>query len=261
MDSEQNKKILLQASNIHKAYHHPRSVDILKGIELTIQAGDSIAIMGRSGEGKSTLLQILGTLEQPCKGSLTISDQAVSVSNRTMIRNQSVGFVFQSFHLLEDYTALENVLMPARIARKNLRKGSEAMQRGLYLLEKVGLSERAHFHTKLLSGGEKQRVALARAMCNDPDIIFADEPSGNLDRQTAQVIHELLLSFVKEQQKALVVVTHDQELASLCAKQYELKNGQLFKVERPAKQEIKSIETITTQTQFDDKFICGSILF
>jgi lipoprotein-releasing system ATP-binding protein len=222
------KKTLLEAINIHKAYHQPRPVQLLNGIHLMAQEGDSIAIMGRSGEGKSTLLQILGTLEQPCQGSLHISGQEVNSSNRSLIRNQRIGFVFQSFHLLEDYTALDNVLMPARIARKSISKGSEAAERAFYLLEKVGLADRAHFYTKLLSGGEKQRVALARAMCNNPDIIFADEPSGNLDRQTAELIHRLLLNFTHEQQKALVVVTHDPELASLCAMRYELKNGTLY---------------------------------
>ncbi len=225
MQLEQGGKKLLEAIDIHKAFYHPHPIQILKGIHLTAYEGDSIAIMGRSGEGKSTLLQILGTLEQPCRGKLKISNQEVVSSNKTSIRNQSIGFIFQSFYLLEDYTALENVLMPARIARQSMGKGSEAEQRGLYLLEKVKLIDRAHFPTKLLSGGEKQRVALARAMCNDPDLIFADEPSGNLDRQTSQLIHELLLSCVQDQRKALIVVTHDQELARLCARQYELKNG------------------------------------
>ena len=148
-------------------------------------------------------------------------------SNTTLIRNQSIGFVFQSFHLLEDYTALENILMPARIGRKNTHYGSQAQDRAWSLLEKVGLTDKAHCHTKLLSGGEKQRIALARAMCNDPALIFADEPSGNLDRVTSNLIHEILLGFSREKGKALILVTHDRELAGMCAKQYELKNGDL----------------------------------
>ncbi|WP_068469209.1 ABC transporter ATP-binding protein [Candidatus Protochlamydia phocaeensis] len=227
MNASDEQKILLEACNIHKAFYHPLPVNILQGIYLRVRAGESVAIVGRSGEGKSTLLQILGTLELPCQGSLSINNRQVSSSNRAFIRNAWIGFVFQSFHLLEDYTALENVLMPARIARKSVAKGSLAEQRGLELLAKVGLAERAHFHTKLLSGGEKQRVALARALCNDPQIIFADEPSGNLDRQTANLIHEMLLGFV-EDKKALVLVTHDKELARLCSTQYELINGQLL---------------------------------
>lgn len=218
---------LLEAKNISKAFYHPQKVSVLKEISLQIQAGESVAIVGRSGEGKSTLLQILGTLEEPCQGSLHIEGQKVNGSNRTYIRNQKMGFVFQSFHLLEDYTALENVLMPARIAKQSIGRGSEAEQRAFALLEKVGLADRAHFHTKLLSGGEKQRVALARAMCNDPRLILADEPSGNLDRQTAQLIHGILLLFAQDPRNALLLVTHDRELARLCTRQYELCNGLL----------------------------------
>lgn len=224
------KKALLEATHIYKSYYQPRHVQLLNGIHLTAYEGDSIAIMGRSGEGKSTLLQILGTLEQPCQGMIKISGQQISAANRSTIRNQNIGFVFQSFHLLEDYTALDNILMPARIARKSIKQGSEMAERAFSLLEKVGLADRAHFNTKLLSGGEKQRVALARAMCNNPDVIFADEPSGNLDRQTASLIHELLLSFAHEHQKTLIVVTHDPELAALCAKRYELRNGLLQEI-------------------------------
>jgi lipoprotein-releasing system ATP-binding protein len=226
-----SSSFLLEAKNISKAFYHPKIVPILKEISLKVKAGESVAIVGRSGEGKSTLLQILGTLEDPCQGSLYIEGQKVSASNRTHLRNEKIGFVFQSFHLLEDYTALENVLMPARIARKPIGRGSKAEERALVLLEKVGLADRVHFHTKFLSGGEKQRVALARAMCNDPSLILADEPSGNLDRQTAQMIHEILLLFSQDQQKALLLVTHDRELARLCSRQYELRNGLLFNLD------------------------------
>lgn len=222
------RPLLLEAKNISKAFYHPKIVHILKGISLKVYAGESVAIVGRSGEGKSTLLQILGTLEDPCNGSLHIEGQKVIHSNRAHLRNEKIGFVFQFFHLLEDYTALENVLMPARIARKPIGRGGKAEQRALSLLEKVGLADRAHFHTKLLSGGEKQRVALARAMCNDPRLILADEPSGNLDSQTAQLIHEILLNFAQDQQKALILVTHDRELARLCTRQYELRDGLLL---------------------------------
>jgi len=222
---EKNHKPLLEATEIHKSFFYPSKISILKGINLKVHVGESVAIIGRSGEGKSTLLQIIGTLEQPCQGTLEICGQLVTSHNQTTIRNQSIGFVFQSFHLLEDFTALENVLMPARIARKATGSGCEATERGLFLLEKVGLADRAHFHTKLLSGGEKQRVAIARALCNDPSILFADEPSGNLDSTTSASIHELLFKFVQEEGKALVLVTHDRELARLCSTQYELKNG------------------------------------
>lgn len=220
---------ILIARDIHKAFYYPKKVSLLKGVDLTVCQGETVAIMGRSGEGKSTLLQILGTLEPVCKGKLEIVNRDVSQFNKSQIRNRHLAFVFQSFHLLEDYTALENVLMPARIARKNTSKGSAAYNRGLELLEHVGLSQRAHFNTKLLSGGEKQRVAIARAMSNDPDIILADEPSGNLDRQTAQHIHQLLLDFSKKSDKTLILVTHDRELADLCDQIYTLREGILIK--------------------------------
>lgn len=222
-------KLLLEAKGIRKSFYHPTLVNILKGIHLKVGVGESVAIIGRSGEGKSTLLQILGTLDDACEGTLKINDQLVTGSSKNFIRNALIGFVFQSFHLLEDYTALENVLMPARIARRGLGKNSEAFERGMELLDKVGLGDRAHFNTKLLSGGEKQRVALARAMCNDPRVIFADEPSGNLDRQTAEMIHEILLGLVNEQ-KAVVIVTHDRDLAKLCTTQYELSDGVLHRL-------------------------------
>jgi lipoprotein-releasing system ATP-binding protein len=224
----EDKRPLLQANELYKAFYHPNIVQILKGISLQVHAGESVAIVGRSGEGKSTLLQILGTLEDICQGSLVIDGETVSPSNRAGIRNQKIGFVFQSFHLLEDYTAFENVILPARIARKPIHKRSAAYQRALHLLEEVGLADRAHFHTKLLSGGEKQRVALARAMCNDPCLILADEPSGNLDHQTAGIIHDILLKFGNNPEKALVLVTHDDELASLCSHRYELRDGTLM---------------------------------
>ena len=230
MDREQ-APILLEAKSLSKAFFYPHALSILKDISLQVKAGESVAIVGRSGEGKSTLLQILGTLEEPCGGALFIEGCKVSPSNRTRLRNEKIGFVFQSFHLLEDYTAMENVLMPARIARKPHHRGSEAERRAWQLLEQVGLADRAHFHTKFLSGGEKQRVALARAMCNDPSLILADEPSGNLDSQTAQLIHEILISFARSPTKALLLVTHDRELAKICSKRYELRSGCLYEVE------------------------------
>jgi len=220
-----SQKPVLKAKAIHKAFYNPALVQILKGVDLTIMCGDTVAIMGRSGEGKSTLLQILGTLETACSGYLEIASQTVNNFNKSKIRNKNLAFIFQSFHLLEDYTALENVLMPASIARSNISPGSPAYNRACQLLEKVGLDSRKHFNTKLLSGGEKQRVAIARALCNDPDILFADEPSGNLDKQTSQYIHELLLDFAHNQGKALILVTHDADLAAMCSRRFRLCEG------------------------------------
>jgi len=221
-------KFVLQAKNLHKSFYNPTRIDILRGVSFELCRGEAVAIMGRSGEGKSTLLQILGALDSPCQGELSIGGKTVNRSNTSEIRNRHLGFIFQSFHLLEDYTALENVLMPARIARKSIRGGSQAYVHAVSLLELVGLGPRQHHFGKQLSGGEKQRVAIARAFCNDPDLILADEPSGNLDRKTAGGIHDLLIQSVKERKKSLIVVTHDSELAALCDRTYYLKDGALI---------------------------------
>lgn len=220
-------QVVLKANKIHKTYYRPLAVSVLKGVDLTVSRGEVIAITGRSGEGKTTLLQLLGTLEDPCSGSLEIVGQPVRRTNKSTIRNRHIAFIFQSFHLLEDYTAIENILMPAKIGRQDTGKGSRAYTHCHELLEHVGLSDRAHFHTKLLSGGEKQRVAIARALCNDPDLILADEPSGNLDKLTAATIHTLLLDTARVKQKSVIIVTHDQELAALCDKHYVLQDGVL----------------------------------
>lgn len=222
------EKIILKASNLRKSFYNPVKVNILDGVDLEVYRGETVAIMGRSGEGKSTLLQILGTLENACSGDLEIDGLPVTVFNKSKIRNQKLAFIFQSFHLLEDFSALENILMPARIARANTAKGSTHYERACHLLEQMGLADRKGFNTKLLSGGEKQRVAIARALCNNPDIIFADEPSGNLDKQTAAMIHDLLISLAKKENKTLIIVTHDKDLAGLCDKNYTLSAGKLF---------------------------------
>lgn len=219
---------LLEAEKISKTFFKPSKTTLLKGIDLRLMPGESIAIVGRSGEGKSTLLQILGTLENFCEGSLYLCGEKVGSHNKVRLRNKEIGFVFQSFHLMEDYTVLENVLMPARIAREPIHKGSASFERAQELLKKVGLSQRADYATNLLSGGEKQRVALARAMCNDPSLLLADEPSGNLDKETASLIHEILLNFGSQKGKGVLLVTHHLELASMCSHRYDLREGLLF---------------------------------
>lgn len=218
---------LLKARQIKKSFYTPAEVPVLRGISLEIFPGDTVAIMGKSGEGKSTLLQTLGTLETPCSGSLEIAAQPVSYFTRNRLRNRHMAFIFQSFHLLEDYTAMENIIMPARIGRKAVGKGSPSHTRALELLEHMQLSHRAHFQVKFLSGGEKQRVAIARAFCNDPDIIFADEPSGNLDKENSDLIHSLLIDFTAKKNKALLVVTHNPDLAAMCQTEYEIAGGYL----------------------------------
>lgn len=219
--------VILRASHIKKHFSSPVPVQLLHDVSLEIERGSAVAIMGKSGEGKSTLLHILGTLEKPTAGELEICGKNALPSCSNFIRNTHIGFVFQSYNLLEEYTVLDNVLMPGRIARKNVNQGSPLYNHALELLDSVGLSARAHFLAKLLSGGEKQRTAIARALCNDPELILADEPSGNLDHHHSQAIHQLLIALTKKHQKTLIVVTHDTELASLCDHVFVLKSGEL----------------------------------
>ncbi len=202
-------------------------MQVLSDISLDVHQGETVAITGKSGEGKSTLLHILGTLEKATAGTLEICEKEPTSKNVSYLRNSSIGFIFQSFNLLENYTVLENVLMPAKIGRLDTSPKSPAYLRAYELIEEVGLSERANFPAKLLSGGEKQRAAIARAFCNDPEIIFADEPSGNLDHAHSCIIHALLLGSAKKRNKALIIVTHDKELATLCDTTYHLMDGKL----------------------------------
>ena len=208
--------MILQAKNITKSYS---KLKVLAGINLQVQEGESIAICGRSGEGKTTLLHILGTLEESDEGSVEIASEKITRSNACKIRNEKIGFIFQSYNLLEDFTVLENVLMPARIARFPIDKNW-----GLHLLSQVDLLEKADVLAKHLSGGERQRVAIARALCNQPSVVFADEPSGNLDRDNAQKIGQVLFSL----KKTLILVTHDPALAALCDRTYTLQDGSLL---------------------------------
>ncbi|MES2272727.1 MAG: ABC transporter ATP-binding protein [Chlamydiota bacterium] len=214
--------MILLAKDLYKSYKSPQKVTVLKGISLSLERGESVAICGRSGEGKTTLLHILGTLEAPDSGSIEIGGESSFALSSARLRNRHIGFVFQAYNLLEDFTTLQNVLMPALIARQRVDR-----EKGLSLLRKVGLEDRADFPVKFLSGGERQRAAIARCLCNDPDLILADEPSGNLDRGNSLKIGELLFSLVKEEKKSLVLVTHDFELAALCDRRYLLLEGRL----------------------------------
>lgn len=225
-----DEKPILEAIQITKNFYDPVELDILKGINLKIMPGKSLSIVGKSGEGKTTLLHILGSLDKPTDGELFLMGEKVQSKSADRLRNRFIGFIFQSFYLLSDSTALENVLMPLKILRKDTQKSSPAYKRACELLEMVGLGKRLHFHTSKLSGGEKQRVAIARALACKPAIIFADEPTGNLDHETAQEIQNLLLSLTKEQNTALLLVTHNLQLAKLTDECYELENGLLSKL-------------------------------
>ena len=228
-------KLLLEAKNLYKTFKGPEPLEILKGISLDLYQGKSIAIIGKSGSGKSSLLHILGTLDTPTSGTITICEKE-AFTHAKELRRKNIGFVFQSFHLLEDYTLLENILMPSLISRNPTNPKSSSYKKVQELLSFVGLLEKANLPAKLLSGGEKQRAALARAFCNDPDILLVDEPTGNLDPLNAHLVQDLLINGCKKENKSLILVTHDEEFASLCDEVFLLKDGLLI----PQKKEIKN---------------------
>jgi len=202
---------LLRASNLKRSFKiGRRSIDVLRGISLEVAAGECVFLCGASGAGKTTLLYTLAGLERPEAGEVffeSTSVYGIGGSRLARLRNTRMGFVFQSYYLLPELTALENVLVPALIGRNEARERAEA------LLKRVGLGERMHHLPAELSGGEQQRVAIARALINDPSVLFADEPTGNLDSHTGESIIELLLGLGREERRTLVVVTHDTALA------------------------------------------------
>ena len=214
--------MIICAKNIEKSFG---DLKVLKGVDFEAKKGEVVSIMGASGAGKSTLLQILGTLLTPDAGSLTIGGTDVlklSSKELSAFRNSSIGFVFQAHHLLPEFTALENVMIPCLIGGKSSK---EARERAESLLSAVGLSERTTHKPSQLSGGEQQRVAIARALANSPAIIFADEPSGNLDSATKQEIHSLFFSLRDRFGQTIVIVTHDPSLAAMCDRTLVIRDG------------------------------------
>ena len=206
-----------------------KQLSIFEHLDLEIFAGEQVAITGRSGSGKSTLLGILATLDQASSGQLRVCGQDIHLLNeeqRAQVRLAHIGFVFQSFQLLPHLTALENVMLPLRLQANFQVKAAE--EKALKLLAKVGLERQAQQAPKVLSGGEQQRVAIARALVSEPDLIFADEPTGNLDSATAEEIEQLLFQLNREMGTTLVLVTHDADLARQCQRHFELVNGQLI---------------------------------
>ncbi|MDQ2164796.1 MULTISPECIES: lipoprotein-releasing ABC transporter ATP-binding protein LolD [Vibrio] len=223
---------LLQCNNVCKTYQEGElRTQVLKGVSFGIQAGELVSIIGTSGSGKSTLLHILGALDEATEGSVSFLGQdlsSLSSNKQANIRNQHLGFVYQFHHLLADFTALENVAMPLLIGGQKVSRAKQAAQA---LLEKVGLGHRLSHRPSELSGGERQRVAIARALVNQPDLVLADEPTGNLDHKTALAIYDLMRQMNQEFGTAFLVVTHDSELAAKMDRQMHMQDGLLINVE------------------------------
>ncbi len=215
---------MIRARGLFKSYD---SLHVLKGIDLEIKKGEVVSIVGASGAGKSTLLHIIGTLDKPDSGNVLIDDTDVTSLNSSQLshfRNKKVGFVFQAHHLLPEFTALENVMMPALISGESK---SSATQKAMQMLERLGVSSRASHRPSELSGGEQQRVAVGRALINNPSAIFADEPSGNLDSESAKALHELFFELRKSLNQTFVIVTHNESLAGMADRVLTMRDGKL----------------------------------
>jgi lipoprotein-releasing system ATP-binding protein len=219
--------MVLEAKNIKKRYGSTTAgyLEVLKGITLSFSQGEIVAVVGQSGAGKSTLVHLLGLLDRPTEGEVLFEGKNVTLYSDEQIsrvRNENIGFVFQFHHLLPEFSAVENVLMPSLIAG---RSGPQFLERAKMLLNEVGLSSREHHKPSELSGGEQQRVAVARSIMNSPKIIFADEPSGNLDAENAEKLHNLLFDLREKHHQTFVIVTHNRDLANRADRIITLSNG------------------------------------
>jgi len=216
---------MINGTNIYKNFN---DINVLNGIDISIAQGEIVSIVGKSGAGKTTLLQILGTLEKPSSGSLEYNKKNIFEYNENQLadfRNKNIGFVFQFHHLLPEFTALENVCIPAYIAKEPKKV---ALEKAKYLLDLIGIGNRFDHKPSELSGGEQQRVSVARALMNDPKVILADEPSGNLDSKTAENLHELFFKLRDSNKQTFIIVTHNDKLADLADKKITIKDGRIF---------------------------------
>tara|TARA_Y200000002_G_scaffold382009_1_gene397666 strand:+ start:3820 stop:4473 length:654 start_codon:yes stop_codon:yes gene_type:complete len=217
---------MIKGIKIHKKFN---DLKVLNGIDILINEKEIVSVVGKSGAGKTTLLQILGTLEKPSSGEIYINNQNISELNEkelAIFRNKNIGFIFQFHHLLPEFTALENICIPAYIAKTSVKKATEKAK---YLLDLMGIGQRIDHKPNELSGGEQQRVSVARALMNEPSVIFADEPSGNLDTKSADQLHELFFKLRDLNKQTFIIVTHNNKLADLADKKIVLSDGLVLK--------------------------------